>query len=127
MNDEQYLALCREQLANFARDLELRTQRLPENDALRQLAAGFSSLASGDLDLYGEGPTLVSRLFTTYPDFAPSFPRDLLWFFGGDCLHFMPDSEIEIYQQLDELRGDAAALGETLDLRAARASLKNLQ
>jgi len=127
MNDEQYLALCREQLANFARDLELRTQHLPENDALRQLAAGFSSLASGDLDLYGEGPTLVSRLFTTYPDFAPSFPRDLLWFFGGDCLHFMPDSEIEIYQQLDELRGDAAAVGETLDLRAARASLKNLQ
>ena len=108
-------------------DVELRTQHLPENDALRQLAASFSSLASGDLDLYGEGPTLVSRLFTTYPDFAPSFPRDLLWFFGGDCLHFMPDSEIEIYQQLDELRGDAAAVGETLDLRAARASLKNLQ
>ncbi len=127
MNDEQYLAFCCEQLTQFAHDLALRTEHLPENDALRQLAAGFSDLACGDLDLYGEGPALVSRLFTTYPDFAPSFPRDLLWFFGGDCLHFMPDSEIAVYQQLEDLRIDAAALGETLDLRAARASLKKLQ
>jgi hypothetical protein len=127
MNDEQYLAFCREQLEKFAHDLTVRTEHLPEDDALRQLAAGFSDLAGGELDLYGDGPALVSRLFTTYPDFAPTFPRDLLWFFGGDCLHFMPDSEIAVYQQLDELRGEAAARGAKLDMRGARASIQNLQ
>ena len=49
-------------------------------------------------------PALVARLFTTYPDFAPTFPRELLWFFGGDCLHYMPDEEIATFQQLEELR-----------------------
>ena len=127
MNDEQYLAYCREQLNSFSDELVKRTEHLPQDDPLRSLAAGFQALAEGDAGLYAEGPGLVSRLFTTYPDFAPTFPRDLLWFFGGDCLHFMPDSEIEIYQQLDDMRSEACARGETLDLRAARASLKGLQ
>jgi hypothetical protein len=127
MNDEQYLAQSLEQLQTFAAGLATRTGHLPEDDALRQLADGFSDLASGKLDLYRDGPALVSRLFTTYPEFAPSFPRDLLWFFGGDCLHFMPDNEIAIYQQLDDLRAEAADRGETLDMRSARASLKGLQ
>ena len=127
MNDEQYLAACLEQLGRFAKELETRTEHLPADDSLRQLAASFSRLADGELELYGDGPALVSRLFTTYPDFAPTFPRDLLWFFGGDCLHFMPDSEIATYQELDELRHEAAARGEILDLRAARASLQQLQ
>jgi hypothetical protein len=127
MNDEQYLALCREQLVNFANQLVTRTEHLPTDDALRQLAGGFADLADGTLELYRDGPALVSRLFTTYPDFAPTFPRDLLWFFGGDCLHYMPDEEIAVYQQLEELRNEAAARGETLDLRAAKTSLKGLQ
>ena len=127
MNDDQYLALCREQLETFASELVERTRHLPENDALRLLADSFSGLASGEFELYRDGAAMTSRLFTTYPDFAPTFPRDLLWFFGGDCLHFMPDDEIAVYQQLDDLRSEAAARGETLDIRAAKASLKSLQ
>ena len=127
MNDDQYLALCREQLEIFASELVERTRHLPDNDALRQLADNFAGLSGGEFELYADGPTMVSRLFTTYPDFAPTFPRDLLWFFGGDCLHFMPDDEIAVYQQLDDLRSEAAARGETLDIRAAKASLKGLQ
>ena len=87
----------------------------------------FKALAKGEHELYSEGPGLVSRLFSTYPDFAPSFPRDLLWFFGGDCLHFMPDPEIAVYQQLDDMRAEACERGETLDLRTARSCLLGLQ
>ena len=96
---------------------------------LRHLLAPIhvAALASGERDLYGEGPGLVSRLFTTYPDFAPTFPRDLLWFLAGECLHYMPDEEITTYQQLDDMRAEAAAQGKTLDLRQARASLARLQ
>ena len=39
----------------------------------------------------------------------------------------MPDDEIEQYQQLEEKRMTAAARGETLNLRAARAKLLKLQ
>ena len=50
------------------------------------------------------GQDLVSQIFQRYPQIAHLVPRDLLWFFGGDCLHFMPDEEIEMYQALEERR-----------------------
>lgn len=127
MDDEQYAKYCHQQLRDFADTMVKRTEHLPQDDALRELAAAFAGLAEGGRDIYVDGPGLVSRLFTTYPDFAPTFPRDLLWFMAGECLHYMPDEEIAIYQQLDEMRAEAAAAGKTLDLRQARASLKQLQ
>ena len=128
MNDHQYLLHCRQLLADFARTLSQRTGSMDETDPLKQLAEAFRQLADDvESDLYGNGPDLVDRLFTTYPDFAPTLPRELLWFLGGDCLHFMPDDEIALYQQLDELRAEAAARGELLNLGAARAKLLKLQ
>ena len=127
MDDAQYLSHCRSLLKEFAGALHQRTEFLPPDDTLRELSAAFSGLASGERDLYIEGPGLVERLFTTYPDFAPTFPRELLWFLGGECLHFMADSEIDLYQELDTQRHQAAARGEQLDLDAARAKLLKLQ
>ena len=127
MNDEQYLKHCRELLSEFAHTMVTRTEHLPQDDSLRELAASFQSLADGEGDLYADGAGLITRLFTTYPDFAPTLPRELLWFLGGDCLNYMPDDEIDTFAQLAELRSAAAARGETLDLRAARAKLLNLQ
>ena len=127
MNDEQYLEYCRAALGHFADELAIRAGHLPPADPLRELAGAFKALCVGADDLYSEGPPLVTRLFTTYPDFAPTFPRELLWFFGGECLHFMPDDEIELHRQLEELRAAAAAAGEKLDLRAARSKLLKLQ
>ena len=33
------------------------------------------------------GQDLISQIFHRYPQIAHLIPRDLLWFFGGDCLH----------------------------------------
>lgn len=127
MDDAQYASHCRELLQQFAGDMIKRTEHLPESDSLRELAAAFAELSDGTRDLYLDGPPLVSRLFTTYPDFAPVFPRDLLWFLAGECLHYMPEEEIVAHQQLDDMRAEAAAKGKVLDLRQARASLRQLQ
>jgi len=128
MNDEQYLLHCTGLLAEFAKTLSQRTQGLAQDDGLRVLAAEFQRLTTDPAaDVYGEIGSLVDRLFTTHPDFAPTFPRELLWFFGGDCLHFMPDDEIAVYQRLDEQRGQAAHRGEIFDLQSARAKLLKLQ
>ncbi|MEH6591468.1 MAG: PA2817 family protein [Halioglobus sp.] len=127
MNDEQYLDHCRQQFSGYAKELSLRTEGLAEDDTLRELALAFNKLAGGETDLYTQGQTLVARLFTTYPDFAPTFPRELLWFLGGDCLHFMADEEIDLYQQLEELREQSASKGQIIDFAAARAKLLKLQ
>lgn len=50
-----------------------------------------------------QGQSIVTRIIAQYPHITPELNRDLLWFFGGECLHFMADEELEQYQQLDEL------------------------
>ena len=103
------------------------TEHVPEGDPLLDLVQGFENLSDPNADVYVEGPALIKRLFTTYPELAPALPRQLLWFFGGDCLHYMPDDEIHRFQQLEDARLEAAAKGETYNLRDARAKLLNLQ
>ncbi|MEH6584164.1 MAG: PA2817 family protein [Halioglobus sp.] len=127
MNDEQYLQHCRAELEAFTQDMVKRTETLDDSDSLRELAMAFQQLTEVNSDLYGDGQTLVARLFTTYPDFCPTFPRELLWFLGGDCLHYMPDDEISQYQRLEEQREEAASRGEIIDFAAARAKLLKLQ
>lgn len=127
MNDQQYAQHCLQLLADYSTDLVKRTDSLETDDHLRELAGAFQALVGSGPDIYIDGPSLISRLFTSYPDFAPDFPRELLWFLGGECLHFMPDDEIEVFQRLEELRTQAASRGEIIDFEAARAKLLKTQ
>ncbi|MQG96402.1 PA2817 family protein [Pseudomonas sp. MN1F] len=61
------------------------------------------------------GQDLLCQVIQRYPQIAHLVPRDLLWFFGGDCLHYMPDEELALYQQLEELRYEASERGEPFD------------
>jgi len=61
------------------------------------------------------GQDLICQVIQRYPQIAHLVPRDLLWFFAGDCLHYMPDEELELYQQLEELRFEASEQGEPFD------------
>jgi hypothetical protein len=127
MNDKQYLEHCQALWTDFSHTLSTRTNQLPPDHALRELAEGFTALDISAADFYSLGPELVARLFDTYPEFAPTFPRQLLWFFGGDCLHYMADDEIAQFQQLEELRLAAASRGEVFNWHDARARLLNCQ
>ena len=41
--------------------------------------------------------------------------RDRLWYFAGDCLRYMPDEEIALYQALEERRFEAEQNDEPFD------------
>lgn len=45
---------------------------------------------------------ILSRFIRCYANLAPLIKRELLWFVGGECLHFLGDEEITLYQQLEE-------------------------
>jgi len=77
--------------------------------------------------IYEDGQHLMLHLVRAYPHLVPLIPRDLLWYFGGDCLHYMPDEEIALYQRLDEMRHDAEQSGdENFRYEEARANLLGL-
>ncbi|MBD5772139.1 PA2817 family protein [Marinomonas colpomeniae] len=45
---------------------------------------------------------ILSRFIRCYANLVPLIKRELLWFTGGECLHFLGDEEIELYQQLED-------------------------
>ncbi|MGO3999694.1 MULTISPECIES: PA2817 family protein [Pseudomonas] len=61
------------------------------------------------------GQDLMCQVIQRYPQIAHLVPRDLLWFFGGDCLHYMPDDELDMYQTLEERRFEAEQNDEPFD------------
>ena len=69
------------------------------------------------------GQDLVCQVIQRYPQIAHLVPRDLLWFFGGDCLHYMPDEELDLYQRLEELRYEAERRGEPFDWNLQKRTL----
>lgn len=73
---------------------------------------------SGYID---NGQLLVTRWIRMYPELVPLIPRDLLFFFGGDCLHFMPDEELQLFQALDEKRYAAESNREVFEYSKERA------
>ena len=66
------------------------------------------------------GQDLICQVIQRYPQVAHLVPRDLLWFFGGDCLHYMPDEELALYQQLEERRYEAEQKDEPFDWHAEK-------
>ncbi|WP_085627194.1 MULTISPECIES: PA2817 family protein [unclassified Pseudomonas] len=61
------------------------------------------------------GQDLICQVIQRYPQIAHLVSRDLLWFFGGDCLHYMPDEELNLYQALEERRYECEQRGEAFD------------
>jgi len=61
------------------------------------------------------GQDLLCQVIHRYPQIGHLVPRDLLWWFAGDCLHFMPDEEIELFQDLEERRFAAEENGMEFD------------
>ncbi|MFG0543275.1 PA2817 family protein [Pseudomonas sp. YQ_5] len=69
------------------------------------------------------GQDLICQVIQRYPQIAHLVPRDLLWFFGGDCLHFMPDEELQLYQNLEDLRYEAERDGQRFDWHVQKQAL----
>lgn len=80
----------------------------------------------GDEDVNFNGQQLLCKIISSYSHLTPLVARDLLWFFGGDCLHFMPDDEISNYQQLDEHRFEAESESRDFNYEQERAKIFGL-
>lgn len=80
----------------------------------------------GEENFLADGQQLICKIVASYPHLMPVLPRDLLWFFGGDCLHYMPDEEIQKFQQLDERRQEAIENNAVFNYEDERARIFSL-
>lgn len=97
---------------------------IPEAEDLLAL---FQQVISGyehhDADAFSAGQTLMTSLVRGFPQFTQLLARDLLWLFGGDCIHYLSDDEIEQFQALDEARYALEAKQEPYDYLELRNAL----
>ncbi|PKM05066.1 MAG: dehydrogenase [Gammaproteobacteria bacterium HGW-Gammaproteobacteria-6] len=80
----------------------------------------INQLEAGEQEALFSGQEILCQIISRYPQIAHLIPRDLLWYFGGDCLHYMPDEEIAQYQLIDEHRAAAEERGEVFNWEQAR-------
>jgi len=102
----QQLPFCAENCSQDDREFLQSLQQLPQVEASDRLI---------------QGQELLCKIVANYPQLMLILPRDLLWFFGGDCLHYMPDEEINLFQSLDEQRQIAKETGSAFNYENARA------
>lgn len=125
--DQEYYTYHLELLAAFSAQI----QQLPpfnlefpsEDDQEFRIALAELQQQPHGINFLEQGQLLMCRIVGSYPHLMPLLYRDLLWFFGGDCLHFMPDEEIVVFQELDEQREDAKQQRIPFSYREARAKL----
>lgn len=75
----------------------------------------LASLPINPIESQYLGQDILTQVITRYPQIAHLIPRDLLWFFAGDCLHYLSDEEIDLYQALEERRYEAEQNEEPFD------------
>ncbi|HSG91160.1 MAG TPA: PA2817 family protein [Pseudomonadales bacterium] len=85
----------------------------PRDEAHERLLARFERLLEGmetrSTDYEFLGREFLVTVQSQFPDLWPLVDRQLLWFFGGDCLHFLDDAEIDAFQAADDALARAAA------------------
>ncbi|UTF61368.1 PA2817 family protein [Gilvimarinus sp. DA14] len=97
-----------------------------DQDALQYLQQLESLPQLSGIEYAETGQLLMCRTVAAYPHLTPLLPRDLLWHFGGDCLHYMPDEEIEKFQQLDEQLHESIATEQAFDYEQERTRVLGL-
>ncbi|MEE4302019.1 MAG: PA2817 family protein [Pseudomonadales bacterium] len=63
------------------------------------------ALANGSADYEFEGRELLGAMQAGYPELWAALDRRLLFFFGGECLHFLDDAELDLFQAESEAEG----------------------
>jgi len=94
-----------------------------DDDILQQFRDLIDQLTEHRDSAYESGQDLLSKIATHQPQLMPALDRSLLWFFGGECLHFLTDEEISRFQHLDDMAAEAEAEGKDYDYRSAGRSL----
>jgi hypothetical protein len=114
--------LIQELLNHCQNQLPFASENLSEtdNEFIEKLIE-LTHFKSTNEDYFFTGQQLIVQIVGSYPHITPLASRDLFWYFGGDCLHFMSDEEMDLYNQIDEMIYESEKNGTTLNYSEAKA------
>ncbi len=101
-----YYAFHRKLLQEFSDHLPVELDKLVQaeqkEELITTLAQACESLDSDPANGWHLAQNWLFSFVGNHPQLTPMMPRDLLWFLGGDCLHFLDDSEITRFQKVED-------------------------
>ena len=96
----------RRMLAEFTEKLPKALEEVVQEEQRSELIANLhqacEELDANQVDGWHLGQNWLFSFIGNHPQLTPVVPRDLLWFFGGDCLHFLTDEEIDRFQLIED-------------------------
>ena len=119
---DYYLNLLKESLQRLEK-AEAQEAGTISEDILQQFHSLIDQLTEHRDTAYESGQDLLAHIGTHHPQLMPVLDRGLFWFFGGECLHYLTDEEIDRFQHMDEAAAQHEADGEEYDYHAASRSL----
>ena len=103
----------RQMLAEFAEKLPKALEEVVKEEQQKELITNLQQaceeLDNNQADGWHLGQNWLFSFIGNHPQLTPIVPRDLLWFFGGDCLHFLTDEEIDRFQQIEDRVAEESA------------------
>jgi len=81
----------------------------------------LSAFSAAQADFFILGQELIAFIVANYPHITPTINRDLFWYFGGSCLHYMSDDELLQFQQLEDLLYEKEQAGVDVDFNQLKA------
>ena len=92
-----------EKLTKLHQQLEsARESKVLSAAMLHQLEQIIDQLTQHSDAAWQDAASWLANTMSIAPQIAPMIDRELLWFFGGDCLHFLTDEEIARFQQQED-------------------------
>ncbi|MCL6271108.1 hypothetical protein M3P05_14375 [Sansalvadorimonas sp. 2012CJ34-2] len=106
-NDKSdFFSFNRMLLDEFAKRLPEELAKIVQEEQQKELVdslkAAIKELDSNPADGQYLAQNWLFSFIGNHPQLTPLVPRDLLWFLGGDCLHFMTDEEINAFQKIED-------------------------
>ncbi len=98
----------RQQLSQFCQSLPTALAEIIHPDQQQELIETLTHACEA-LDKHNDWQLAQNWFFSFighHPQLTPIVPRSLLWFLGGDCLHFLGDDEIAYFQSLEDLMAE---------------------
>ncbi len=87
-----------------------------EADFLQKWQELLKEAESLSADYLFNAQELLARLIRCYPNLTTLIRRELLWFVGGECLHFLGDEELDLYQNFEEIAYEYEQNGKDYDI-----------
>lgn len=76
--------------------------RTEESDFFEKFDQLLLDIRQQEVSYSFQAQDILAHIIRCYANLVPLIKRELLWFVGGECLHYLGDEEVDFFQELED-------------------------